>query len=147
VLLAGDERLPLGEVLAAFLDELAVHQALGDHHVSHRVDHRHVAARGQGQVVGGLDVRRADQVDAPGSTTISLAPWRSRRFIREPNTGCPSVGFAPITMITSALATDLKSWVPAEVPKVCLSPYPVGEWQTRAQVSTLLLPNAARTIF
>jgi hypothetical protein len=54
---------------------------------------------------------------------------------------------APISRITSALATDLKSCVPADVPKVCLSPYPVGEWQTRAQVSTLLLPKTARTIF
>ncbi len=41
----------------------------------------------------------------------------------------------------------MKSWVPAEVPNAWLSPYPVGEWQTRAQVSMLLLPNAARTIF
>ncbi len=82
-----------------------------------------------------------------GSTTISWAPSRNRRFIREANTGCPSVGLAPITMITSASATERKSWVPADSPKVCLSPYPVGEWQTRAQVSTLLLPKAARTIF
>lgn len=82
-----------------------------------------------------------------GSMTTSFAPSRSRRFIREAKTGCPSVGFAPITRITSALATERKSWVPAEVPKVCLRPYPVGEWQTRAQVSTLLLPNAARIIF
>lgn len=67
--------------------------------------------------------------------------------MREANTGCPSVGLAPITMMTSASATERKSWVPADSPKVCLSPYPVGEWQTRAQVSTLLLPNAARTIF
>jgi hypothetical protein len=57
-----------------------------------------------------------------GSTTISFAPSRSRRFIRDANTGCPSVGLAPITTITSDLSTDLKSWVPAEVPKVCLSP-------------------------
>ena len=38
-----------------------------------------------------------------GSTTMSLAPSRSRRFIRDANTGCPSVGLAPITTITSAL--------------------------------------------
>ncbi len=49
--------------------------------------------------------------------------------------------------MTSAFSTDLKSWVPAEVPRVVFSPYPVGEWQTRAQVSTLLLWNAARIIF
>ena len=57
-----------------------------------------------------------------GSITISRAPSRSRFFIREANTGCASVGLAPITTMTSAVATDLKSWVPAEVPNVCLSP-------------------------
>ena len=57
-----------------------------------------------------------------GSTTMSFAPSRSRRFIRDANTGWPSVGLAPITTMTSASSTDLKSWVPAEVPKVCLSP-------------------------
>src|SRR6476646_11645874 len=50
-------------------------------------------------------------------------------------------------MITSACSTESKFWVPAEVPNVVFSPYPVGEWQTRAQVSTLLLPKAARTSF
>ena len=67
--------------------------------------------------------------------------------MREANTGCASVGLAPMTTMTSQSSTDLKSCVPAEVPKVCLSPKPVGEWQTRAQVSTLLLPKAARIIF
>ncbi len=67
--------------------------------------------------------------------------------MREANTGCPSVGLAPITMITSACSTELKSLVPAEVPNVLPSPYPVGEWQTRAQVSMLLLPKPARTSF
>jgi hypothetical protein len=40
--------------------------------------------------------------------------------MREANTGWPSVGFAPITRMTSACSTDLKSCVPAEVPKVVL---------------------------
>ena len=82
-----------------------------------------------------------------GSTTISLAPSRSRRFIREPNTGWASVGLEPIRTMTSAWSTERKSWVPAEVPNAVFSPNPVGEWHTRAQVSTLLLPNAARIIF
>ena len=33
---------------------------------------------------------------------ISFAPSRSRCFIREANTGWPSVGFAPMIRITSA---------------------------------------------
>ena len=57
-----------------------------------------------------------------GSMTISLAPWRSRFFMREANTGCPSVGLAPTTIITSACSTELKSCVPADVPNVVLNP-------------------------
>ena len=57
-----------------------------------------------------------------GSATISRAPSRSRLFIREAKTGWASVGLAPISRITSALSTERKSWVPAEVPKVCLRP-------------------------
>ena len=82
-----------------------------------------------------------------GSATMSFAPSRSRCFILDAKTGWPSVGLAPITTMTSACATERKSCVPADSPKVCLSPYPVGEWHTRAHVSTLLLPKAARTIF
>ena len=57
-----------------------------------------------------------------GSTTMSSAPARRRRFIRDAKTGWPSVGFAPMTMITSAFSTDAKSCVPAEVPNVVLRP-------------------------
>ena len=57
-----------------------------------------------------------------GSATIRLAPSRSRRFIRDAKTGCASVGLAPISSITSAWSTERKSWVPAEVPNVCLRP-------------------------
>ena len=53
---------------------------------------------------------------------MSFAPWRRRFFIREPKTGWPSVGLAPITRITSEFSTDLKSWVPAEVPSVDIRP-------------------------
>src|SRR5260221_10853188 len=82
-----------------------------------------------------------------GSTTISLAPARRRFFSLEANTGWPSVGLAPMIITTSVCPTESKSWVPAEVPKAVDSPYPVGEWQTRAQVSTLLLPKPARISF
>ena len=78
---------------------------------------------------------------------MSRAPARRRFFRREANTGWASVGLAPITTTTSALSTDLKSCVPADVPKVLARPKPVGEWQTRAQVSTLLLPKPTRTSF
>ena len=57
-----------------------------------------------------------------GSTTISLAPSRSRFFMREANTGCPSVGLAPTTQMTSVCSTESKFCVPADVPNVVLSP-------------------------
>ena len=53
---------------------------------------------------------------------IRRAPWRSRRFICEANTGCPSVGFAPITKITSAFITESKFCVPADSPRVFFRP-------------------------
>ena len=123
VLGAGDELRPLVEVLAALVDEVLVDQALGDHHVGHGVDDRDVGARRQ--LAGGTAASMCGERTRSmrrGSTTISLAPSRSRRFIREANTGCPSVGLAPITMITSASATDLKSWVPADVAEGLLEP-------------------------
>src|SRR5580692_9908322 len=43
-----------------------------------------------------------------GSAMMRCAPWRSRRFIWEANTGWPSVGLAPMTRITSALMTESK---------------------------------------
>ena len=57
-----------------------------------------------------------------GSATISRAPSRIRFFIRLANTGCPSVGLAPITSITSHASTLSKSCVPALSPKVAFSP-------------------------
>jgi hypothetical protein len=47
---------------------------------------------------------------------MSLAPWRSRFFMREVNTGWPSVGLAPMIMINSDSSTESKSCVPADVP-------------------------------
>ncbi len=57
-----------------------------------------------------------------GSTTISLAPARRRFFMREANTGCASVGLAPMIITTSVCSTESKSCVPAEVPKVVARP-------------------------
>jgi hypothetical protein len=57
-----------------------------------------------------------------GSATMSCAPSRSRLFMREAKTGWASVGLAPMSSMTSVWSTERKSWVPAEVPKVCLSP-------------------------
>jgi len=57
-----------------------------------------------------------------GSAMMSLAPWRRRRFSCEANTGCPSVGFAPMIMTTSAFMTESNACVPADSPSVFFSP-------------------------
>ena len=98
-------------------------------------------------MVIGLDVRRADQVDPARVDDDELGALAKPLLHPRGEHRVTVGGFAPITIITSAWSTDSKSWVPADSPNVCLRPYPVGEWQTRAHVSTLLLPNAARTIF
>ncbi|KAG1225425.1 hypothetical protein G6F68_019931 [Rhizopus microsporus] len=57
-----------------------------------------------------------------GSITIRRAPWRSRRFRRDANTGWPLLGLAPITMTTSVCMTESKVCVPADSPSVCFRP-------------------------
>ena len=52
---------------------------------------------------------------------MSLAPSRRRFFMREANTGCASVGLAPIDHDDVGCARPKsKSCVPADVPKVVL---------------------------
>ena len=112
--------LEIGEI-AALAHEGLVDEALGDDDMGERVDHRDIGARPQRQMVVGLrHAAICTRSMRRGSTTISRAPARSRLFMREAKTGWASVGLAPITMMTSALSTDLKSCVPADVPNVLL---------------------------
>ena len=82
-----------------------------------------------------------------GSMTISFAPLPQPAF----HPACEhrvAIGRVRANQQHDiAVLTLSKSCVPALVPNVVFRPYPVGEWQTRAQVSTLLLPNPARTSF
>ncbi len=48
-------------------------------------------------------------------------------FFLDANTGWATVGLAPMTIMTSASITLSNGCVPADVPSVCLRPYPVGE--------------------
>ena len=147
VLGPGDERRPLVEPLAAVRHERLVDETLGHHDVCHRIDDGDVRSRLQLQVVIGLDVRRAHQVDATrvdhdevrALTQPLLHPRREHRV--------PVGRVGPDHHDDVGLRHRLEVLRARRLPKVCLSPYPVGEWHTRAHVSTLLLPNAARTIF
>ena len=66
VALLGDERRPILELVpvAALAHEGFVHQPLGDDDVRQRREYRDVGAGEQRQVIGGLDVRRAHEIDA-----------------------------------------------------------------------------------
>jgi predicted molibdopterin-dependent oxidoreductase YjgC len=64
-----------------------------------------------------------------GSATMSLAPAGTQDF--------KSVEDADVILVIGANPTDGHPVFGSRI----------GEWQTRAQVSTLLLPNAARTSF
>ena len=97
-----DEGRPVLELapVAALAHEGFVDEALGDDDMGQRGQHGDVGAGQQRQVVARLDVRRfAPSRCGAGRSTISLAPWRRRFFIREANTGWASAGLAPMTMI------------------------------------------------
>ncbi len=63
VLRPGDERGPCLDVLAPLIDERLVHEPFGDDDVGHGVDDGHVRAGQELQVMAGLDVRAAHEVD------------------------------------------------------------------------------------
>ena len=65
-------------------------------------------------------------------------------MIRAPTTGWPSVGFAPMMIVASAWSKSLNEPVAPESPSDLRIANEVGEWQTREQLSMLLVPIAAR---
>ena len=114
--------LEIGEI-AALAHESLVDEPFGHDDMRERIDDRDVRAGPQREMIVGLDMRRAHEIDAARDRRRSASrPARRRLFMREANTGCASVGLAPMTRMTSDLSTDLKSCVPAEVPKVWLRP-------------------------
>ena len=90
--------------------------------------------------------RRASQVWR-GSDTINFAPRRNARFISNPKIGCASVGFAPMRNNTLQSLISAVLLVIAPLPKLSANPATVCAWQLVAQLSTLLVPTAARAIF
>ncbi len=79
--------------------------------------------------------------------TIRGYPFMARCLILAPVTGWASVGLAPITSMHSVWPMSLMELVAAPVPNVRCNPRAVGEWQTRAQPSILLVPTTARMNF
>ena len=64
--------------------------------------------------------------------------------MRAPTTGWPWVGLAPIRIAASAASMSLKEPVAPDRPSELRIANEVGEWQTREQLSMLLVPIAAR---
>jgi hypothetical protein len=54
---------------------------------------------------------------------------------------------APTTSRQSARSTSSKASVPPDRPNAAVSPAAEGEWQSREQLSTLLVPIATRMNF
>ena len=83
-----------------------------------------------------------------GSTTMRRAPRSTACRTCMPMTGCASSMLEPTSMMVSASRVmSAIVLVMAPEPSVMASPDTVEEWQTRAQLSTLLVPNATRAIF
>jgi len=87
-----------------------------------RRDDGDIGPRPQGEMVICCDVRRTHQIRPARVDDDELCAFRKRFFIRDPKTGCASVGLQPMMRMTSASSTESKSWVPADVPKAWLNP-------------------------
>lgn len=92
-------------------------------------------------------VRACDEIQGTLALTVSgrglgsqISASQNESFL---SSECVSCGACVEACPTAALSEKPL----ADSPIVAFKPYPVGEWQTRAQVSTLFVPNAARTIF
>ena len=79
-----------------------------------------------------------------GSTVTSCIPRSVACLMRAPTTGWPSVGLAPIRIVASAWSKSSKEPVAPLSPNDLRRAKLVGEWQTRLQLSMLLVPIAAR---
>ena len=124
VLRQRDEVGPILELapVAALAHEGLVDETFGDDDMRHRRQHGDVGAGHQRQMMLRLDMRRAHDVGAAWIDHDQLGAGAQALLQREANTGCASVGLAPMISTTSVCSTELKSWVPAEVPKVVASP-------------------------
>ena len=79
--------------------------------------------------------------------TISLDPALVAFFINVAATGWFTVGFAPITIITSEFSASANGAVTAPEPIVSIKAATDDAWHKRVQWSTLLVPKPVLTSF
>ena len=82
-----------------------------------------------------------------GSMTMSSVPFLAASFTLRPIMGWASVVFEPQISRQSVPIICSKGVVAAPLPSVASRPLTDGACQTRAQLSTLLVPQAARASF
>ena len=122
----GDEARPALELRRSSQrsrDIVLIEQTFGHDHMGDRVDDGDIRPGLELQVIVGLHMRRPHEIDLARIDDDQLRALRAAgAFMRDPNTGCASVGLAPMTMMTSQWSTEAKSCVPAEVPSVAFKP-------------------------
>ncbi len=82
-----------------------------------------------------------------GSITIKFVPFFAASLTFRPIIGCASVVFEPQISRRSVPTICSNGVVAAPLPSVASRPLTDGACQTRAQLSTLLVPMAARANF
>ena len=94
-----------------------------------------------------FDVRGPDQVDPARVDDDQLGALAQPALHPEANTGWPSVGLAPMTMITSVLRTESKSWVPGRLAERGLEPEAGGRMaDARAGVDVVVAECGAHEL-
>ena len=78
---------------------------------------------------------------------MSLPPFFCAFGISSAMTGCASVVLVPIARMQAASPISLIELVIAPLPKLAAKPATVGECQSRAQWSMLLVPKTTRVNF
>ena len=119
-----DELAPLAERvrLAALGDVVLLDEALGDHHVRQRIDQRHVGAGLELQVLVGLDVRGAHQLDLAriGDDQLRALAQAALQLRGEHRVAVGRIGADDEHV--SAFMTESKACVPADSPRVFFRP-------------------------
>ena len=82
-----------------------------------------------------------------GSATTSFAPARAAFLMKVAATGWLTVGFAPITRMSSAASTSETGLETAPDPMPSSSAATLDAWHSRVQWSTLCVPKPIRTSF
>jgi len=86
--------------------------------VGQRVDERHIGAGAELQVLLGLDVRRAHEIDAPRVGDDELRPLTQAALHLRCEHRMTVGGIRTDHEMTSAFITESKFWVPADSPNV-----------------------------